>query len=146
MDQYIEFISNHYLLALALAAVTFLLIQDFIESTFNKFASISPMIAVTKMNSDDTKIIDVREPDEFIKGHIENAKNVPLGKLDDELASLEQFKTNTIIVVCQSGTRSVPACKTLSKNGFENIFNISGGMQSWEDNKMPVKISSKNNN
>lgn len=144
MDQYIEFISNHYLLVLALAAVTFLLIQDFVESSFSKFKSISPMIAVTKMNSDETVIVDVREPHEYIKGHIENSTNIPLGKFDEQLHTLESYKQNPIIVVCQSGTRSVPACKTLTKSGFENVFNITGGMQSWEDNKLPLKITSKN--
>ncbi len=146
MDQYLEFISNHYLLFLALAAVTFLLIQDFVENSFNKFSSISPMIAVTKMNSAETAIIDVREPHEFIKGHIENSINIPLGKFDEQLQTLEPHKNNTIIVVCQSGTRSVPACKTLTKSGFEQVFNITGGMQSWEDNKLPIKITSKNKN
>lgn len=144
MDQYIEFISNHYLLVLALAAVTFLLIQDFVESSLSKFTSISPMIAVTKMNSDETVVIDVREPHEYIKGHIENSMNIPLGKFDEQVHTLESYKHNPIIVVCQSGTRSVPACKTLTKSGFENVFNITGGMQSWEDNKLPVKITSKN--
>ncbi len=144
MDQYIEFASNHYLLVLALAAVTFLLIQDLVENSFNKFTGLSPMLAVTKMNSDDTVVIDTREPHEYIKGHIENSINIPLGKFDEQLSSLEQYKDKTIIVVCQSGTRSVPACKSLTKAGFEKVFNITGGMQSWEDNKLPVKITSKN--
>lgn len=146
MDQYIEFASNHYLLVLALAAVTFLLIQDLLENSFNKFSGISPMIAVTKMNSDETSIIDVREPHEYIKGHIENSINIPLAKFDDQLATLEQYKNNTVVIVCQSGTRSVPACKTLIKLGFEKVYNITGGMQSWEDNKLPIKITSKNKN
>ena len=134
------------MLVLALAAVTFLLIQDLLASSFNKFTGISPMIAVTKMNSDETKIIDVREPHEYIKGHIESSINIPLGKFDEQLDTLKQYKNNTIIVACQSGTRSVPACKTLTKSGFEKVFNITGGMQSWEDNKLPIKSTSKNKN
>ena len=144
MDQYIEFISNHYLLSLALVVVTYLLLQELIESSFNKFESLSPMLAVTKMNSTDTVIVDVRDPHEYIKGHIENSINLPLGKFSDTLSSLEKYKKNPVIVVCQTGTRSTPACKTLSKADFEQIFNIKGGMQSWEDNKLPIKVTSKN--
>lgn len=144
MDQYIEFITNHYLLSLALVVVTYLLIQELVENTFNKFTSLSPLLAVTKMNSADTVIVDVRDPHEFIKGHIEDAINVPLGKFSEQLASLEEYKKQTLIVVCQSGTRSVPACKTLTKADFEQVFNITGGMQAWEDSKFPVKITSKN--
>ncbi|MDD2761067.1 MAG: rhodanese-like domain-containing protein [Methylomonas sp.] len=144
MDQYIEFATNHYLLSFSLVCVVFLLIQDLISNSFNQFESISPLIAVTKMNDDKTLILDIREPNEFIKSHIENAVNVPLGKLEEKLPSLEKHKNHPIIVTCQTGARSVPACKTLTKAGFEQVFNMQGGMQSWEDNKLPIKISSKN--
>ncbi len=144
MDQYIEFISNHYLLSLALIVVTYLLFQDLIESTLNKFNGLSPLLAVTKMNSADTVIVDVRDPHEYIKGHIENSINLPLGKFSEKISTLEKNKNHPIIVVCQTGTRSVPACKTLTKAGFEQVFNITGGMQSWEDSKLPIKVTSKN--
>ncbi len=144
MDQYIEFISNHYLLSLALVVVSYLLLQDLAENAFKKFEPLSPMLAVTKMNSADTVIVDVRDTHEYIKGHIENSINLPLGKFSETLDSLEQYKKQPIIVVCQTGTRSVPACKTLTKANFEQVFNIIGGMQSWEDNKLPIQITSKN--
>jgi rhodanese-related sulfurtransferase len=143
MDQYIEFISNHYLLSLALLVVIFLLFQDLIESSFSKFEGLSPMLAVTKMNSADTIIVDVREPHEYIKGHIESSMNIPIDKLPEKLGTLESYKKQPIIIVCQTGTRSGSACKTLIKSGFEQVFNISGGMQSWEDSKLPMKITSK---
>ncbi|WP_347987964.1 rhodanese-like domain-containing protein [Methylomonas sp. AM2-LC] len=143
MDQYIQFVTNHYLLFFALVCVIFLLIQDLLSNSFNKFSSISPVIAVTKMNSDDTVIVDIREPAEFSKSHIENAINIPLAKLDEKLPTLEKFKNSPLIVVCQTGARSVTGCKTLSKAGFVQVFNLLGGMQSWEDNKFPIKNSSK---
>lgn len=144
MAQYIEFISNHYLLSFAWVCAAFLLLQDLASSVFNKFESISALIAVTKMNDDRTLVIDVREPNEFDKSHIENAMNVPFGKLEEKLVSLEKHKSQPIIVTCQTGARSLPACKTLSKAGFSQVFNMTGGMQSWEDNKLPIKNSSKN--
>lgn len=145
MDQYIEFISNHYLLSLALMVVTYLLIQELVESTFNKYESLTPLLTVTKMNSSDTVIVDVRDPHDYIKGHIENSINIPLSKFSEKLDSLEKYKSQPIIVVCQTGTRSVPACKILTKANFEKVFNMTGGMQAWEDNNFPKKITSKNN-
>ena len=144
MDQYIEFATNHYLLVFSLVCVIFLLIQDLLSNSFNKYESVSPLIAVTKMNGDDTIIVDVREPNEFLKSHIEDARNIPLAKLEEQLPSLEKHKKVPIIVVCQTGARSVSACKTLTKAGFEQVFNMLGGMQSWEDGKLPIKNSSKN--
>lgn len=142
MDQYLEFISNHYLLCLGLVVISYLLIQDLVESTFNKYEGLSPLLAVTKMNDDSTVIVDVREPHEFIKGHIENSINIPLGKFPEKVNTLEKYKSQTIIVVCQTGSRSAPACKTLTKENFEHVFNMIGGMQSWQDNNFPIQITS----
>jgi rhodanese-related sulfurtransferase len=145
MNQYLEFISNHYLLSLAWVVVLYLLIQDLIENSFNKYKGLSPLLAVTKMNSSESvKVIDVREIHEYIKGHIEDSLNIPLSKLDDQLPELEGLKSQPVIVVCHTGTRSIPACKTLIKAGFQDVYNITGGMQSWEDNKLPIQITSKN--
>jgi rhodanese-related sulfurtransferase len=96
------------------------------------------LIAVTKMNNEDTLVLDIREPEEFVKSHIDNALNIPLGKLDGQLSSLEKHKKNPVIVICQTGSRSASACKILSNNGFEQVINMSGGMQSWEDNNFPI--------
>jgi len=142
MDRYIEFASNHYLLVFALICAVFLLAQDLISNSFNKHENVSPLIAVTKMNADSTAIIDVRDPQEYIKSHIENAINIPLSKLEEQLASLEKYKNSPLIVVCQTGARSVSACKTLTKAGFGQVFNMQGGMQSWEENKLPIQKSS----
>jgi len=144
MDQYIAFATNHYLLVFSLVCVIFLLIQDLTASAFTKFESISPLIAVTKMNNDNTVILDIREPAEFTKSHIQEAINIPLAKLEEKLSTLDKRKNHPIIVVCQTGARSVTACKTLTKAGFEQIFSLVGGMQAWEDNKLPIKNSSKN--
>lgn len=146
MDRYIEFILNHYILSLALAVVTYMLIQELIDNAFKKFGSISPLMAVTKMNDSSTLIIDVREPDEFSPSHIEEALNLPLSKMPGILDKIASHKTTAVLVVCQNGTRSASAGKLMTKAGFEQVFVISGGMQAWEtDYKYPVKLSSKKN-
>ncbi|MFA6052341.1 MAG: rhodanese-like domain-containing protein [Methylobacter sp.] len=146
MDRYLEFILNHYILSLAFAVVTFLLIQELIDTAFKKFGSVSPLLAVAKMNDSTTTVIDVREPPEFVQSHIENAINTPLSKLPEHLSKLEAHKKDTILIACQNGTRSASAGKILTKAGFEQVFVITGGMQSWEnDYKLPVKISKNKN-
>ncbi len=144
MDRYIDFITNHWMLFVALCVVTFLLIQDLIESLLNKFESISPLMAVTKMNDESTVIIDVSEENEFASGHIENAVNAPFGNFDQHSDKLAPYKSSPVIVVCQTGARSASACKKLSKMGFENILNMTGGIRSWKENNLPIKITKKN--
>lgn len=145
-DRLLEFAFNHYIYSLALAVVTYLLVQDLWDSAFKRFKSISPLMAVAKMNEADTTILDVREPDEFAKGHIESAINTPLSKLPEQLPKLETHKKKPMLIACENGTRSASAGKILSKAGFENVTVISGGMLAWsEDYKLPIKTSGKKN-
>jgi rhodanese-related sulfurtransferase len=126
------------MLVIALGVVTILLLQDLIESTLKNFQSISPTLAVALMNNEDTVVIDVREENEFANGHIENAINRPLSKLDKHLQNLQEYKNSPVIVACQTGSRSAPACKKLSKMGFIQVNNLAGGIRSWEENKLPL--------
>ena len=143
MDRYIEFILNHYILVLALAVVTYLLIQEIFDSIFNKSRGISPLTAVTKMNNSDMLILDVREPPDFVVSHMEQAQNMPLSKLAEAIPTLTANKTEPLLVVCQNGTRSVSASRQLTKAGFTNIYVLTGGIDAWEDCKLPVKLASK---
>lgn len=143
MDRYIEFVTNHWLLFIALVVVSFLLLQELIETALRKFKMLSPLLVVSKMNNDDTVVIDVREANEFKGGHIESAINTPLANLDKHIGQLNKHKHNPLIVVCQTGTRSTPACKKLTAAGFDQVFCMTGGMQSWEENNFPIKKSKK---
>lgn len=145
MDRFLEFIFNHYIYSLALVVVAYLLIQDLLDSAFKKFGTITPLMAVAKMNESDTVVVDVREVEEFIKGHIETAINVPLSKLPEHLSKLENNKKSPLLIACETGTRSASAAKILTKAGFEQVFVMTGGMVAWtEDYKLPIKVSSKN--
>jgi len=144
MERYLEFILNHYILSLSLAVVTYLLIQELFDTAFKKYGSLSPLLAVAKMNDTDTIVIDVREPPEFILSHISDAINIPLGKLPEELSKISGNKNKPVLLSCQTGTRAASAGKILTKAGFEQVFVITGGMEAWEnDYKLPVKITSK---
>jgi rhodanese-related sulfurtransferase len=144
VDRLVEFILNHYLLALALVVVTYLLIQEFFDSAFKKFGYVSPLIAVTKMNDSNTVVLDVREHDEFNKGHIESAVNLPLSRLKEQTTGLDAYKDHPVLIVCQDGTRSSTAGKIITKTGLKDVFVITGGMQSWqEDYKLPIKVNRK---
>ena len=145
MDRYLEFILNHYILSLALAVVTFLLIQEFFDTAFKRFDSISPMLAVQKIDDERTIVIDVRESPDFIQGHIVNAINAPLSKLAEQLPNLQNYQKNLLLVTCQTGTRAAAAAKLLTKSGFDHVLILTGGMDAWQnDYKLPIKITSKN--
>lgn len=143
IDQYIEFASKHWMLVVAFLAVTYFLIQDIIESSLRKYQTISPMLTVTKLNTGNPIIVDVREIGEFKKGHIADAIHIPVANIESQIKKIDLYKQDDVIVVCHTGMRSATACSNLTKLGFENIFLMKGGMQSWEENKLPVVKSKK---
>lgn len=98
---------------------------------------IGPQEAVMLFNHDDALLLDVREQSEWSDGHIAKARHIPLGKLKDRLTELEKFKGKPIVAVCRSGNRSGTACGMLKKAGFENLHNLAGGMQAWEQAGLP---------
>jgi rhodanese-related sulfurtransferase len=81
-------------------------------------------------------ILDVRQPEEFRQGHITGAKLMPLGELHKRMKELSQGRE--IVCVCDSGSRSKSAAKTLAKEGY-TVFDLQGGMIAWKRAKLPVQ-------
>ncbi|MEE9396925.1 MAG: rhodanese-like domain-containing protein [Methylococcales bacterium] len=142
-DRLIEFVTNHYILFTGVLVVIVLLIQDFIESAFRKYSVANPIQVVSLLNDDKTVLLDIRETQEFVKGHVENSRHIPLGSLDERIREIKGLENSPIIVICQTGTRSPQACKKLTSDGFTNVYNLAGGIQAWEDAKYPLKKGKK---
>ena len=81
-------------------------------------------------------VLDVRQPDEFRRGHINGAKLIPLGELGGRLKELP--KNKEIVVVCATGNRSRSATKRLVNEGYD-AFNMNGGMMSWARSGLSIK-------
>lgn len=96
-----------------------------------KVVNLSPAEVQKRVESGDkVTILDVREDWEFKEGHIPGAKLIPLGTLPDRLKELNSAQP--VIVVCRSGNRSAQGSQILTKAGFQQVFNMSGGMLQWK--------------
>lgn len=78
------------------------------------------------------RIIDVREPQEIAQGSIPGAEAMPMSVLGSRLGELEQQEQ--LVFICRSGARSGQVCAYLAQNGFENAFNLRGGVIGWVQN------------
>lgn len=67
-------------------------------------------------------VIDVRTPAEFLSGHYNRAKNIPVQELQGRLSELGD-KNQPIVVYCASGMRSAMAAKILTQAGFTDVIN-----------------------
>jgi rhodanese-related sulfurtransferase len=104
---------------------------------------VGPVEATQLINREDAHILDVREADEFAAGHLPEAKNIPASKLAERGSEIEKLKGSPIIVCCATGMRSNKACAELKKQGFEKIYNLSGGVDAWVGAGYPIKKGAK---
>lgn len=83
--------------------------------------------------SSDVVVVDVRRPDEFTGelGHVPGAKHIVLDTLPDHMDEIPADKT--VVFCCLSGGRSSRACAFAMNNGFENVYNLKGGMKLWNE-------------
>ncbi|GAB3791389.1 rhodanese-like domain-containing protein [Virgibacillus kimchii] len=82
------------------------------------------------------QLIDVREPQEFERGHILGARNIPVTQMKQRLVELRKDKP--VYLYCQRGSRSARAAQLLRKKGYEDINTLKGGFKKWTG-KIKVK-------
>ncbi|KUL21166.1 rhodanese-like domain-containing protein [Streptomyces regalis] len=75
-------------------------------------------------------VIDVRTPGEYATGHVPDALNIPLDRLESALSALRRLPDEQLLVVCASGARSENACRVLAEHGIR-AMTLTGGTQGW---------------
>ena len=96
----------------------------------NSLAGLSHLITwneFEQLDKDDYILVDVRTENEYKKGHVDGAINIPVDELRERLHELDRSKT--IVVYCRVGYRGYIADRILSQNGFR-VLNITGGYKS----------------
>jgi rhodanese-related sulfurtransferase len=80
----------------------------------------------------DVQFIDVRTPEEYTRGHIDDALNIDIANLENFKAEVSKLeKAQPIYLYCHSGGRSNKASKVLQELGFQTIYDFSGGWKAW---------------
>jgi GrxC family glutaredoxin len=136
MEQFTEFVVNNWMLFAALVIIVALLARTWITPAGAK--GVGPMQAVSLSNHKDAAFLDVRTDEEFGDGHILHSYHAPVGVLESKMASLDHLKDKPLIVVCRSGSRSASAGGTLKKNGFTDVYNLTGGIMAWKNANLPL--------
>ncbi|MFP5471821.1 MAG: rhodanese-like domain-containing protein [Bacteroidia bacterium] len=82
-------------------------------------------------SAENVVVLDVRTPQEFSEGHMENAVNIDIYSSDFEAQLAQLDKSKTYVVVCRSGGRSAKASDKMTSMGFESVNNMEGGFTAW---------------
>lgn len=95
---------------------------------------------------EDMLIVDIREPYEYARAHIEGSLNVPRGILEsacewdyeDTVPELVQARDRPVVLACRSGQRSAVAALVLRELGFERVTSLKTGLRGWSDYELPL--------
>ena len=86
-------------------------------------------LAQLKENDETIRVIDIRQPAELNAGIIPGAEALPMHIIP---LRINEFKRDEkLIMVCRSGARSAQACMFMQQQGYDNVFNLRGGMMAW---------------
>jgi len=142
MDKFLEFASNHVLLASALMVSFFVLVFSELRRKASGLVNVEAGDAVKLINND-AVVIDIRSTDAFSRGHIVNARNIPRDELDAKLDQLQKYKETPIVAVCDAGVTTTSIVTKLRAEGFESVFGLKGGMSGWGQAGLPVVTGKK---
>ncbi|GAB2687527.1 rhodanese-like domain-containing protein [Aliiglaciecola sp. 3_MG-2023] len=127
--------------------------QQYINEVRAEIDEISVENLHTLLSQTELILIDVREHEEFIAGHILGAVNFPRGVLENKLCdhpavshhcdsslALDDLSQRNIYLICRSGGRSALAARSLENMGHSSVLSVAGGMIAWEKSQFPTVI------
>jgi rhodanese-related sulfurtransferase len=105
-----------------------------------------PWDLADKMENDELLLVDVREPYEYEKMHIEGSINVPRGILEsaceydyeETIPQLVEAREKDVIVICRSGFRSVFAAHMMQQLGYQSVWSLKTGLRGWNEFEQPL--------
>jgi len=147
MEVYMDFIAQQWILFAAFALILGLLIRSWVTPLVSGVKGMTVNEAVRLIDDENSLVLDVRLDKEFETGYINGAINIPVGALEARMGELDKFKNKRVLVVCQTGGRSMSGARVLRKHGFEEVNNLNGGLNAWVNGNMPVitKSAAKKN-
>lgn len=141
MDRLLEHAANHPFLVggvvLLLGAVV---AYEFMQSR-RRGVDVSPLEAVALINAG-AQPVDLRAAAQYEKGHLLEARNVPLADLDQHAASLQKLG-RTLLLYCETGMSARRAVTQFKARGLSDVRNLHGGLAAWRQENLPVVTGRK---
>ena len=136
---FVEFFAENILWFAALLFVLLMLINSYIQQNVSGVTHVSHL-QLPQIQRAASVVIDVSEEQEFKSGHIAGAISMPLKTVLEKNNLLAKHGNKNIILVCQTGNRSLTAAKHLKSLGAEKLFVLKGGMLAWRKESLPTEV------
>jgi molybdopterin/thiamine biosynthesis adenylyltransferase/rhodanese-related sulfurtransferase len=105
---------------------------EYIRKIKSEIDEVDPTVA-HELVGNGVAFVDVRETDEFSRGHLPGATHIPRGYLESRIDGAVPDRDQHVILYCASGQRSALAAKTLGELGYGHVESMTGGFTLWKD-------------
>ena len=138
MNPYISFLMEHWIAASGFVIILLILVINEWRHRAFGVQGITPQQLVEILNHANGVVLDVRAKEQFEKGSVLNAINIPYDDVKNQLNTLSKYKTKPVIVVCQKGLSAPKTANLLKNEGFTQVYYLEGGIEVWQSNGMPI--------
>ncbi|EDP58263.1 rhodanese-like domain-containing protein [Vibrio sp. AND4] len=139
MQEYIDFFQQNMMLSLVWVGLLVTLIITTVKSATAAYKVVNVNQLTHLMNRENGVVVDIRSKDEFKQGHITDALHIlPSDIKAGNLGSLENRKSDPIILVCKTGQTAQESANLLVKAGFENVSLLKNGLIAWNEANLPL--------
>lgn len=114
-------------------------LDDMVAIARRKIQELTPYEVKRNLKRQNVVYLDVREPDEYRQGRIKEALQVPRTELETQVAKTVPDPATPIVTFCQRGIIGALAAARLQQMGYQNVWNLYGGITSWKEDGLPVE-------
>lgn len=129
-------VENWLLIAIAFVSGALLVWPALVRRTAG--GVVTHLQATQLMNGKGALLLDIRTSDDFARGHIAGAKNIPADQLSSRLAEIGKYKTGTVIVADAKGHKTSATAALLKKEGYAEVVSLEGGIEGWKNAGLPL--------
>ena len=142
MDRLVQYIQvNHWLVAVTVVVLVAVIVVE-MRARAESFTALSPQDAIRLMNRG-AVVIDLRPAEQYAAGHLSGARRMDGEQLLKAADTLKKYKQKPLIVYDESGSAGGSAARQLKAQGFEQAFNLRGGLVAWRADSLPLEKGSK---
>ncbi|MGL6261239.1 rhodanese-like domain-containing protein [Vibrio sp. WXL103] len=139
MQEYLDFFQQNTIMSLVWVGLFIALIMNIFKSATAAYKEVTAANVTHMMNKEEGIVVDIRSKDEYKKGHITDSVHILPSEIKaGNLGSLENKKTNPIIVVCKTGQTAADSANELAKAGFEKVYLLKNGLIAWNEANLPL--------
>jgi rhodanese-related sulfurtransferase len=100
--------------------------------------TLSTLQATQLINSRNPQVVDIRNAEDFAKGSLPNARNIPAAKVAERVGELKKDKP--VLLVCATGTSAGRTAALLRSQGYGDVYVLGGGLAAWREAGLPVRV------